>query len=493
MFRTGKHQGTPSHLMSVGFFCMIKRRCAKNYCAIILLRCRLVRYGTGKGAFGMEENKNQDTADFMKETIKQRPLNRKKLVRRTLITAAMAVIFGLVACITFLLLEPVISNRLYPEEDSNTVVFVEESEEDEVLPEDMIVDDSQMQPEPTEAPVLEDEQIAQVLSEMKLGLEDYLSLINSVGEVAKEVQKSIVSVVGVTADIGWLDNEYESEGAVSGVVVADNGKELLILANISSIEDADLLKVAFADSEEYQASIKKMDNNTGLAVIAITKTLMKNGTLEMAKVVNLGSSSVSSLAGNPIIALGRPMGTEDSLCYGNITSTGNSIGLPDSNYQYMTTDIYGSSNASGIIINLKGQVLGIIDMSYHSDDMRNLVGAIGITELKKLVESLSNDRDIAYFGVYGVDVTEEANREMGVPFGAYIAEIDMDSPAMAAGIQSGDIINRAGETEIGSYQDLVKALLAKEPETTLTIGLMRQGPDGYIEMEVEATLGIKHN
>ena len=82
----------------------------------------------------MEENHNQGT-DFMKETIKQRPLNRKKLIRRTLITAAMAVIFGLVACLTFLLLEPVISNKLYPEEEPSQVVLVEETKEDEILPE----------------------------------------------------------------------------------------------------------------------------------------------------------------------------------------------------------------------------------------------------------------------------------------------------------------------------------------------------------------------
>ena len=63
----------------------------------------------------MEEKRNQDHTDFMKETIKQRPLNRRKLVRRTLITAAMAVVFGTVACVTFLLLEPLISNRIYPE------------------------------------------------------------------------------------------------------------------------------------------------------------------------------------------------------------------------------------------------------------------------------------------------------------------------------------------------------------------------------------------
>ena len=45
----------------------------------------------------MKENINQDNTDFMKETIKQRPINRRKLVRRTLLTAAMAVVFGMVA------------------------------------------------------------------------------------------------------------------------------------------------------------------------------------------------------------------------------------------------------------------------------------------------------------------------------------------------------------------------------------------------------------
>ncbi len=438
----------------------------------------------------MEERKNQDHSDFMKETIKQRPLNRRKLVRRTLLTAAMAVIFGMVACFTFLLLEPVISNKLYPEEEPEIIEFVEESREDEILPEDMIVDDSQMQPEPTQPPALEDEQIAQVLSEMKLGVEDYLSLFAGIREVAREVRKSIVTVVGVTPDVGWLDNEYENEGAVSGIVVADNGIELLILADVSSIEDAQSLEVAFQDGEIYQATLMKKDNNTGLAVISIAKTKIKSTTLEMAVAANLGTSG-SSLVGIPVIALGRPMGTEGSLCYGNITSTGNVIRLPDSNYKLMTTDIYGSSSASGVLINLRGQVVGIIDMSKNSPDLSNLISAVGISDLKKLVESLSNDKDIAYFGVYGVDVTESANEELGVPLGAYITEIDMDSPAMNAGIQSGDVILKWNDMEIESYQDLVSTLLLEEPEKTVSITLMRQGPEGYTEMETTAVLGLK--
>ncbi len=439
----------------------------------------------------MEENQNQNNSDFMKETIKQRPLNRKKLVRRTLITAAMAVIFGMVACFTFLLLEPVISNRLYPEEEPDTVVFLEETVEEEILPEDMIADESQMQPEATEAPALEDEQIAQVLSEMKLGIDDYLSLINGLNGVAREIQKSIVSVVGVTSDVGWLDNEYENEGVVSGVVAADNGRELLILANINSLKGADSLKVTFADDLEYEAFIKKKDNNTGYAIIAIQKSTMKETTVNMAKPVSLGTSVSSGLVGIPVIALGRPMGTDDSLCYGNITSTGNSIRLPDSSYKFLTTDIYGSTAASGVLINLRGQVIGMIDMTYNASDMENTISAMGISELKKVVERLSNDKEIAYFGVYGKDVTKEANEEMGVPFGAYITEVDMDAPAMNAGIQSGDVIIRMGDAEISGYQSLVDALLQLKPDQTVTVGLMRQGPDGYTEMEVDVELSVK--
>ena len=63
----------------------------------------------------MEDNRpNQDLTnqdiEFIKEKVKERPLNRRKLFKRTLLTASMAAIFGLIACVTFLVLEPVFSN-----------------------------------------------------------------------------------------------------------------------------------------------------------------------------------------------------------------------------------------------------------------------------------------------------------------------------------------------------------------------------------------------
>ena len=249
-----------------------------------------------RGVQGKKMEENQNHSDFMKETIKQRPLNRRKLVRRMLLTVAMAVIFGLVACVTFLLLEPVINNKLYPEEEPDPVVFPEEPKENEILPEDMIVDESQMQPEPTPVPVLEEEKIiARLLSKINMGTDEYLSLTNSLNQVAREVQNSMVSVVGVTSDVGWLDNVYENEGVVSGVIVADNKRELLILADISSIEDADSVKVTFKDGLEYDAFIKKIDNNTGYGIIAISKAMLNVSTADMVKVVNLGTSAAGGL------------------------------------------------------------------------------------------------------------------------------------------------------------------------------------------------------
>ena len=270
---------------------------------------------------------------------------------------------------------------------------------------------------------------------------------------------------------------------------ADNGKELLILAGIKSILDAESLEIVFANGDSYDAVIKEEDYNTGLAVLSITKSTIQKETLELAVPISMGTSSSVNLPGNPVIAIGSPMGTENSISMGMITTSSGLINLPDSAYKQIGTDIYGSPTASGILVNLRGQLIGVIDMSYNSSDMKNLISGIGISELKRLIECLSNNKEIAYLGIYGTDVTKEANEDMQVPFGAYIKEINMDSPAMDAGIQSGDVVVQIGETEITTYQELVNQLLKLRPDAEIQMLVMRQGPDGYTPMEITVTLG----
>ena len=86
--------------------------------------------------------------EFLQEKIKERPINKKRLLKRTIITASMAVLFGLLACLSFLLLEPVLNNWLYPEEEPEVVTFPQE--QNEMLPEDMLTEGTTTSQEETE-------------------------------------------------------------------------------------------------------------------------------------------------------------------------------------------------------------------------------------------------------------------------------------------------------------------------------------------------------
>lgn len=447
---------------------------------------------------GKEENSvNQDTekergeytppvqSDFLRETIKQKPVNKKKLLRRTLITVAMAVVFGLVACFTFLVLEPVISNRLYPEEEAEEVQFPEETVTEEMRPEDMLVEEEKQEPEEKEPEGLDDEKIEELLSQVRFGLQEYQLLYEEMAELAKTAGRSVVTVTSVVSDVDWFNNIYENEASASGIIVANNGKSILILVSAGMLNDADSIIVTFCDQATVDAQLVQKDAATGLAVLSVPLISIDEETMDIIDIANLGSSNNSDLLGSPVVALGSPMGTSGSVCYGVVTSVGTVVDQPDSAYKTMATDIYGSRNATGVLVNLKGMVIGIIDNMNTSNDMGNLLTAYGISELKRTIEKMSNDKERAYLGVHGADVPEEAGEELGIPMGAYIKEIEMDSPAMEAGIQSGDVVIEVNETPIMTYNELLTILYNASPEDVLDMVLMRQGK----EMDVSVTLG----
>ena len=448
----------------------------------------------GQGAVEQEPVKEQAQytpsvqAEFMREKIKQKPVNKKKLLRRTVITAVMAVVFGLVACLTFLILEPVISNRLYPEEPKE-VVFPEEALTEEMNPEDMLVNEEDVEaPEQVDLEMV-DEQIEQLLSQVDLEftLEDYQAIYDELRTLTEDVSRAVVTVEGVTSDVDWFNNIYENVASASGVIVADNGKAMLILVSAGNLNGADSIEVTFCDRTRAEAELVQKDENTGLAILSVPCTAIAKETMDAIDIAQLGSSNALNLLGAPVIALGSPLGTSGSISYGVVTSTGTVIDLPDSAYKRITTDIYGSQNATGILVNLSGMVIGIIDNVNTGNDMANLLTAYGITELKRTIEQMSNNKERAYMGIHGADVPKEAieDTEINMPAGTYIREIEIDSPAMAAGIQSGDVVTKIGSTEIKTYNEFLGILLSAEPETVLQITLMRQGH----EMSVDVTLG----
>lgn len=427
----------------------------------------------------MEEKETKQDFDFMKEKIKERPVNKKKLLRRTIITASMAVVFGLVACLTFLVLEPLFSNWLYPEEEPQQVTFP--AEEDEMLPEDMLVSETQ-----TEAETVPNEVIMPP-AEVEFEAEDYQTLYDNLYELAQENSKAIVTVTGVTSDRDWFNIPYENRGRASGVIVADTGKEYLILVDKSQIETVETIRVTFRDGAQAAAELKNTDPVTGMAIVGVKKEALGDEAKSQLMVATLGSSNNPNVLGAPVLILGSPYGTGNSIAYGMITSMGNVLHLPDAIYKLIKTDIYGSTKASGAVFNMRGQVIGIVNESFNEEGMENQLNAIGISELKNTIERLSNGQNQAYIGIYGTDVTLEAQQELKVPMGAYVTEIELDSPAMQAGIQSGDIITKLGGQTINSYSDYIGQLSYVTAGNTVIVTVMRQGQNEYRELDIEVS------
>ncbi len=438
-----------------------------------------------------DENNNEKLANtaFISEKIKQRPVNRKKLFRRTIITISLAVIFGIVACFTFLLLQPVFSDQLYPEKEPEIVSFPEESASDELSPEDMFADDSEIAAvEAMSQEASQKDQIDQAIAAYTFNSSDYSNMMASLKAVALEASRSIVQVTAITSDTNWFSSSYESRGSTSGILVADSGSFYYALVHSDAVSEAESIEVSFCDNTKASANIKLIDTITGLCVLTIRKDFVSVDTKSKIMTATLGSSNTNSFTGLPVIAIGNPIGVQGSISYGIVTSEKTTLDLVDTAYKLITTDINGSSMGSGVIINLRGQVIGIIDMSRRPEDLSDNICAVGITELKPLIEDLSNGKQRAYLGIHGTTVPSDIQESQNIPAGAYVRQTEMGSPAMKAGIQSGDIIKAIGSDEILSYEQLINRLAQFSPDDIITVTVRRQAPTDYIDMEIEITL-----
>lgn len=443
----------------------------------------------------MPDLNQQDQNQFIIEKIKERPINRKKLLRRSLITAGLAVVFGLIACVTFLVLQPLISSFIYPEEKPQIVAFPED--EEEMSPEEMLTDIMEQQGQQTQEPMAEKntvtidyEQFMGLLQGEKLDLNSYNQIYNAVEEYAWDLYRSMVTVTSTSSDVDVLDNVRESTDQSFGVIIADNSVELLILTAYDNIKEADLLTATFRNGHSVTATVKQYDKETNLAVLAVALSRIPQNVRDLIELAPLGSSSIEKMQGTPVIALGNIMGTGEGMGYGIIAGQ-SMINGQDANYKLLMTDIYGSEHAQGVLFNMRGSIVGMICNVSTQTDMENLIVAYGISDLRGIVEKMSNGKAITMMGISGMDVSEDAINRHGVPKGAYVTDVTMDSPAMLAGILPGDVVVELNGQTIESLNGYTKALLQAEPGQSIEVMIMRQSQDEYKEMKFTIMLDAR--
>jgi S1-C subfamily serine protease len=272
------------------------------------------------------------------------------------------------------------------------------------------------------------------------------------------------------------------------MIISKTDSEIQVLVYAPNIDSAQTIQVTLFDGSSVEAEIRARDRASGLVVLSAGISDVDRAVREQLTAATLGSSSPTYITGLMVIAVGRPIGTSGSISYGSASSATGDLAIQDSGLKQITTDIYGSRQASGFLLNPMGQVVGILDPRHGRSDLPNLLCAIGISECKPLIEKLSAGGKKAYLGVQCTDVPAEIRKRMSIPDGVYVNGVADVSPAMNAGLQKGDVITAMAGEDIYYSSGVSRILLEAEAGEELVITLMRPSGEGYTQMELTAAL-----
>ena len=421
----------------------------------------------------MEQKKNENSYEFLKETIKEKPVDKKKLVKHILRILLSGALFGLAATAVFALAAPEITENIEKKQEQSQIQFPSDTKNSEENKKNSTAEDNSS--EAGSQPAAEE-----------LTPETYQKLFADVFATAQEAEKAMVRVRGSKNDEEWFQTPYETE--ISGLLVAESGQELFALTEYRIVENVDRIQVVFYDGTIADARFLKGDTNTGFVILKIPKSGISAKTQESIAIAPLGESYTVD-QGEPVLAIGSPMGYSDSVGYGIVTSTCNTVAKTDAEYSLLTTDIAGSSLGSGVLLNLEGEVIGLIAQSFAREDTQNLVTGLGVSEVKEMIQILSDEtKDIVYLGITGKSITQDISVKKGIPIGVFVEQVEVDSPAMQVGIQNGDVIIELNGEKIETvkgYQQQLKSCKAGE---TIKVKAMRQGTEGYVEVDFDVTL-----
>ena len=415
-----------------------------------------------------KQNSEEEEYSFLQEIIKDEAGDQAKWKHDVLRRIQLGLIFGLVACFTFFACKPWVEKRFEGDPTEVTIPQDEQQEEDQTQQEE-----EQVQEQKT-----------------VLTTETYQEMLNNLKQVSGEVRKSVVEIQGAVTEEEFSKDQDDKEKSISGMIVADNGQELLILAGELPVKDAKIIRVTFSGDSQCDAILKSRDAGLGLCVYAVQRKNIADDVWAQIETATLGGSKVVS-EGDTVIAVGKLYGCDTIAGYGVIESGENYLDKADGQYQTIYTDVAGDISGSGVLVNIRGEVIGIINTSVRPDDQTNKISGYGISDIKDVIELLSNGKNVPYLGVSGVEVSSEMQGQ-GIPQGVYVKEVDAGSPAMAAGIQSGDIITNIADTDIINLLGYHNTLMKQNVGDKILVRGKRQGTGGeYVDIDFGVTVGYK--
>ncbi|TMQ23116.1 MAG: PDZ domain-containing protein [Deltaproteobacteria bacterium] len=264
------------------------------------------------------------------------------------------------------------------------------------------------------------------------------------------------------------DRKAMSKG--SGVVVTVGGR---ILTNAHVVKDAEDIKVTLHDGNDYDAKVVGVDPKADLAVIQL------KGSLPALKPLTFGDSSTLRL-GEVVLAIGDPFGVGKSVTMGIVSAKGR-VGMKIEEYEeFIQTDAaINPGNSGGALVNLKGELVGInTAIASNTGGYAGIGFAIPSNMARPIMEALVKDGKVSrgYLGVRVATITPGIAREHNLPAprGAFVSDVEPDSPAAKAGLAQGDVVVGLNGTEIKSSEILHNAVATFKPGTTVDLAIIRK-------------------
>ena len=254
------------------------------------------------------------------------------------------------------------------------------------------------------------------------------------------------------------------------------------------LENAERIIVTLQDDTVCEGEVKKMDPVSGLAVVRISAKEIQEEQLKEMNVLKF-SPDQSLWNGKPVVAIGSPLGNKNSVASGVVTSF-TSVPVTDDLYQIINTDIIGGAQASGILIDLNGEIIGFISQKFGMDEAYRTSG-ISADDIKRILNEMANTEEKVKMGITGKEIEENVAEELEMPQGFYIMSVAENSPAMYYGIQNGDIIVSMKDEKISSQKDYQNVLKQCTIGEEIPVKIMRKVRDGYSEMEIKVRLEAK--
>jgi len=269
------------------------------------------------------------------------------------------------------------------------------------------------------------------------------------------------------------------QGAGSGFLLDEQG---FILTNNHVVENADKIEVflsTMADGVDgLPAKVIGRDELTDTALIQLEE--LPPGGVTPSK---FGDSSQMA-PGDWVMAIGNPFLFRNTVTVGIVSAVGRQTKVSNGRYEdFIQTDAaINQGNSGGPLLNLRGEVIGINTMIVTDGQSSGNVGigfAVPINTVRDLLPQLRTGKVTR--GRIGITlmpkpITPEYAKELGLPgvSGAEVRSVEKNLPAERAGLQVGDVIVELNGKPIRNNNDLVSAVSATRPGTTILVKVFRE-------------------